>query len=98
MNTNWKELFLKSRTVFHCETEEIANEFLKIAHDLGYKWWNGETYFDNNCWFLYEEMTCYNINESMYDECEYYNELCYEIINVKDIITGKRLPFKLNRK
>lgn len=35
-NINHIELLTNQNTVFHCETEIIANEFLKILHGL--KW------------------------------------------------------------
>jgi len=99
MEIKWEELFLKSRTVFQCETEEIANEFLKIAHDLGYKWCDDDSYLLSNHWNSYKEETCYDIYYGMFADVEcFINEYDnYTIINVKELLTGRK-PFKLKRK
>lgn len=46
----------------HCDTEEKANEFLKLAHDVGYEWSNHKSLLDINNYFEYKDKTCYKVN------------------------------------
>jgi len=95
---DWVELFSRKRTSFHCETEEIANQFLKIAHEHGRKWCDGLTFLEKNNWNEYHgNRTCYDISQGMSSSIEYETKLGYNIINVKELLTGKR-QFKLKRK
>ena len=95
-NIDWKELFDNRRNVFHCETEDLANKLLNIAHELGYKWGSGYSYLESNEWILYEENTCYHIKYGMFGTVNYYRG-GYNIIYVNDLLTVRK-PFKLNRK
>lgn len=96
---NWKELFDNKNNTFHCETEEIANEFLKIVHEHGYEWSSGQSYLLYNYWNRFRENTCYWIGDSTYDSLEYFQtQTDCVIINVNDNLNGVRRPFKLNRK
>ena len=92
---DWKELF-EGRNVFHCENEDVVNELLKIAHNLGYKWGNGRSYLDFNSWNLYKESSCYKIKTGHYGTVNYYRGE-NNIIDVNELLYGRK-PFKLNRK
>jgi len=92
---NWKELF-EGRNVFHCESEELANKLLNIAHDLGYKWRNKNLFTECNAWENYKENTCYNIKSGGFCEKKYYQQNDYNIINAKELLKGRK-TFKLNR-
>ena len=47
----------------HCDTEEKANEFLKLAHGFGYKWVTDGNLLDYSHWDREKEDTCYNAND-----------------------------------
>ena len=98
---NWKELIENEYNIFHCETEEIANQLLRIAHEHGYKWRTKDSYLDYNYWDKYCENTCYWIGDSTYNSIQYFEtqrNFNLNIINVNDILNVVRRPFKLNRK
>lgn len=44
------DLKIDINTVVHCPTEELANEVLAIADNLGYKWHSGNRYIKDNHW------------------------------------------------
>ena len=98
MGINWKELFKKENTVFHCETKEIAIQLLNIAHEHGYKWSTNKEYDKINDWDTYKSETCYKINTATYADKNWYSAFRHNIINVKDLFEGERKPFKLKRK
>jgi len=99
MNINWKELFKQENTVFYCETEETANELLSIAHSLGYEWSCGESYLENNFWYIHGKDTCYDISCGKVASIGYEERSVSIIKNTKDLLEGKlRKPFKLKRK
>ena len=98
---NWEKLFNDHLIVFHCETEEIANQLLQIAHQHGHKWRSGESYLEKNSWHVYGKETCYYIIDNTYESLNFFNSLNVynlNIINVKILFEGKRQPFKLKRK
>ena len=95
--TNWEKLFKQDGLVFHCETEVIAIELLSIAHDLGYKWCDDESYLDDHHWELYENGTCYEIKSGNYASETYFINDGYNVINVLELLGGRK-PFKLSRK
>ena len=87
----WKELFEQDDTAFLCETEYLAKELLKIAHDLGYKWISGSSFIERNNWYYNKEQTYYNIKSGFITSGRNYT-----IINVSDLLTDRK-PFKLHR-
>ena len=95
--TNWEKLFKQDGLVFHCETQELANHLLSIAHDLGYQWSNGQSYLDVHHWELYENETCYKIKSGHYGSETYFINERYNVINVLELLGGRK-PFKLSRK
>ncbi len=46
----------------HCPTEELANEFLKLADSVGYRWGRGDSLLDYNYWDYFEDNILYHIN------------------------------------
>jgi len=56
-----KEEFIKKYEgkAVHCDTEEKANEFLKLADSLGFKWNGGNSLIEYNNWDWYKSTTCY---------------------------------------
>lgn len=56
---------LKINTLYHCDTEEKANELLNKLHDLGYKWSNDNaSLLDINEYENFGSKTCYSIEEN----------------------------------
>lgn len=49
--------------IFHCDTEEKANNFLKLCEEKGIVWKGGDKPTLNNLWEAYKEDTCYYVNE-----------------------------------
>jgi len=98
MTINWEELFKQDGLVFHCETEELANELLKIAHGLGYTWSGGDSYLIKNHWYMHRDDTCYDIYNGKIASIGYETRSGSEIINLNDLIKGNRRQFKLYRK
>ena len=43
----------------HCDTEEQANELLKLAHNSGWRWGSGKKLIKNTYWLERQENTCY---------------------------------------
>ena len=81
-----KVLIENGGIVFHCETREIAREFLKIAHDLGYEWCNGDSYDETDKWDEHKSETCYNISNGRYAKIIFYNSIGKSVVNIKDFL------------
>lgn len=45
-----------------CKTEELANEFLKLADSFDYTWATGDKLTRFNGWEFYKDKTCYVFN------------------------------------
>ena len=71
---------IKANTVIQCETEQEANRILGMAHELGYKWWTGESYEDNTEWDIYKSKMCYDLLEGSYSTYDYFKNKNYSII------------------
>lgn len=71
---------IKPNTVFHCNTQEKADELLKKAHDLKYTWNSGHSYLNKDYWHFRKENSCYYIYEGVYKEIKHCREDNYKII------------------
>lgn len=49
------------KVAVHCDTEEKAKAFLKLAKSVGYKWSNGEDLDKNNGWKNYGDDLCFSM-------------------------------------
>ena len=78
--------YLGKDCVMHCATEEEANDFLKVMHDLGRKWIYGESYLTSNYWRFYKENTCYRIDKGEYCYMGYYRSLGCRILEWSDFV------------
>ncbi len=69
----------------HCDTEEKANEFLKLAHGVGYKWCNGESLLEDNYYQNDLEKTCYLVGSEGFEYSPeyFYIEEGYEVVEFK---------------
>jgi hypothetical protein len=98
MLIDWEELFERDNTVFHCETEELANKLLLIAHDLGYTWNRGDSYIRNNEWYYHKENTYYRIKTGYFGHIECLGDELDICINTRELfLSYRRQPFKLKR-
>jgi len=84
-----KEYLTQKNTVFHCETEEEANQLLKIADEFGLNWINGEYYLNKNNWEVYKEDTCYDFNDGAYCDSGWFKSNGLNIIKARDILHPK---------
>ena len=72
---------IKENTVIHCETEQEANRILGMAHELGYRWWNGKKYeADDTEWNVYKSTMCYYLFDGSYSDYSYFKNRNYTII------------------
>jgi len=98
---DWLKL-IHGKNSFHCETEEIADEFLKIMNDLGFKWRSETSLIDDNLWNTFKEKTCYDYSSDEnligfgFGGVETIRDMGFNIINVKELLYGRK-PFKLFR-
>ena len=58
----FEELYLGKAV--HCDTEEKAKHFLRLADSFGYKWNSGKRLIKRIEWERYEKETCYLIRDS----------------------------------
>lgn len=80
------KLKIDNNTVVHCPTEELANKVLAIADKLGYKWFDGGSFLDNNSWYLLKEETCYNFKKGMLVAVYSYKKNNYNLISAEDFL------------
>lgn len=87
----------------HCDTEEKANEFLKLAHRFGWEWLSRRSLLEINNYYRFQEKTCYLVGRDGFKYCDkdFYIENGYEVVefkqetlNVGDVVydeSGQRL-------
>ena len=71
---------IKKYTVIHCETEEEANRILGMAHKLGYKWADSESYVGDTRWDVEKSKTYYYLFKGTYGNYDYIKERNYTVI------------------
>ena len=76
---------IKENTAIHCETEEEAERILKMANELGYRWYDGDRFTYTNEWNVYGNKTCYDIKRGIHGGYRLYRANEYTIINSTDI-------------
>ena len=47
-----------------CKSEELAEEFLQLAHDNGWTWLAGDSLLERTYWEVHERYTCYYVGEN----------------------------------
>jgi hypothetical protein len=50
---------IENKSVFHCNTEILANSLLRVLIDYEYYWYNGDLLNKYNKWKRYKQNTCY---------------------------------------
>ena len=66
--------------VMHCQTEEHARIFCDYLHSLGKKWACSGSYKDSTYWNVYKNHTCYNFNDDLRCNYDYYAENSFSIL------------------
>lgn len=85
------KLKISENTVVHCETKELADKVLLIAHCLGYKWSSGSSYLEYNRWNTYGSNTHYNLFKGEFSDYtkdfgdDYIKISAQDFINLHDI-------------
>lgn len=77
----------KGTYVMHCKTEEEAREFCNYLHSIERKWSHGVSYKATTCWTRNTKEICYNFNEGVYCDKDYYEKAGYTILEWSDFTT-----------
>jgi len=77
---HWNKFNNESLAV-HCESEDLAKEFLKYCQDKGMRWHGGGVLLDTQ-WEEHKEKTCYwgNRNYISYSSIDYCQELNTKVV------------------
>lgn len=76
----------KGKYVMHCKTEEEAEIFCKYLHSIGRTWNSGDSYLSKSYWDTYKESICYNFNEDLCCDKQYYEADGYTILEMEDFM------------
>lgn len=76
----------KGKYVMHCKTEEEAEIFCKYLYSIGRTWNSGDSYLSKSYWDTYKESICYNFNEDLCCDKQYYEEEGYTILEMEDFM------------
>lgn len=76
---------LTNKEAIHCPTEKLANEVLKILHENGHTWCDGDNLLHHNYYDRYGKDICYT-NKVDYSSKTWYLNSGYSIINAQDFI------------
>lgn len=77
----------KGKYVMHCKTFEEAKEFCNYLHSIERKWSHGVSYKATTCWTRNTKEICYNFNEGVYSDKDYYEKAGYTILEWSDFTT-----------
>ena len=66
-------------TVINCKTEVEAAICCTLADNLGWKWWSGKSYTNNNWWNFYLTLTCYDFLTGFVCDIGYFQDKNYNI-------------------
>lgn len=86
MITKKKAEALLYKTVVHCKTEAEANEVLKLADRLKFKWASNDSYLKYNFYDKYKENTCYDIVGGTYCSYKFNLIMQYNIISAQEFV------------
>jgi hypothetical protein len=89
------EKYWGGHLVVHCETEELANEFLGLADSFGYKWKTSGSYVNKNRYEDHGINTCYDIRLGEFCSLNHATVYDYKIIKFKTQIRRKPLLHKM---
>lgn len=81
---------LTDNQVVHCKTEDEAIRICNIAHELGWKWCNKNSYKKTN-WGKYFGTTCYDFDNGAYGNLDFYLSGGKQIINSTKIENMKNV-------
>lgn len=78
---------LGPKDVVHCDTEEKANEILKLAEEAGKRWVYGGRFVDCSKYSEYSSKTCYDFTVGQYASVNYYMREGYNIVSADQILS-----------
>ena len=58
--------------VIHCPTQKEAEQLLALANNLGFMWASGCSFIGRSHWDVYQENTCYFIDDGTYANVDFY--------------------------
>lgn len=77
----------QGKYVMHCKTEEEAKTFCEYLDSIGKRWcYTNERYPANTKWNMTRDRTCYNFNDDMYCDIDWYREHKYTILEFSDFL------------
>lgn len=93
---NWR--YVGKNIVVNCPTEELAEEFLEMADNFGYKWNSGDRYTCLNYYRDYADKTCYCLHKRSYADLDFYIEKECKVVvfkgkHKKDVVKSKNIDF-----
>lgn len=84
------KLYVREKIAVHCDTEEKAINFLKLADKFGYRWTSGDSLKLKTNYDRYGNETCYDLILCQFCRKEFYKQENYKIIkfqpNPKDLL------------
>lgn len=84
---------LKDKEAIHCPTKELAEKVLKVLHEDGYEYIDGES-LSKTYWEEYREEMCYTNNVYFSPRSFYLDEEGYTIIPAEEFLERVVLPEK----
>lgn len=79
----------KSGCVMHCKTETEAKDFCNYLHNIGRRWYDGESYAERTMYDKYQENTAYNFNAGGFGRVAFYRDMDYTILEWEDFMDKK---------
>ena len=94
----------KGKYAMNCKTEEEAQEFCRLMHEDGRKWFSGDSYLEIINWGDYSETTVFYFNEGTFGDTDYAKKGGYTILEwadfkkepVKEWVTALKYEFATN--
>lgn len=81
---------LKENECINCETEEQAKAICKLMHEAGLKWRDGNSYLEENGYYIYKSGTCYFATEGVSRSLYYIKEKNYKIYKAEQFLNLKQ--------
>lgn len=77
MKFDWEDFMNEDNNIaVHCKTEEEANDFCRKMAEHGMRWNDGNSYIEDNSWYVYEEITCY-ANDGTFSDKDFLEDVKY---------------------
>lgn len=76
----------KGKYAMHCKTREEAESFCRFLHQNGRKWYDEDSYLEDDSWDVHERDTVYCFNEGAFCDIEYARHINYGILEWSDFM------------